>query len=96
MKPLSSLILVIIALNAWSQVQLSGKIIEEETGIAVPNAYVFLENTKYGVINTDHILFISAGAFHYSKPSDLIPELQGRFRAVLSRPMVWAPSGRLV
>ena len=36
-------------------------------------------NTKYGVIKTDHILFISAGAFHLSKPSDLIPELQGRF-----------------
>lgn len=36
-------------------------------------------NTKYGHINTDHILFIAAGAFHVSKPSDLIPELQGRF-----------------
>ncbi len=36
-------------------------------------------NTKHGVINTDHILFIAAGAFHVSKPSDLIPELQGRF-----------------
>jgi len=36
-------------------------------------------NTKYGVIKTDHILFIAAGAFHISKPSDLIPELQGRF-----------------
>jgi ATP-dependent HslUV protease ATP-binding subunit HslU len=36
-------------------------------------------NTKYGVVNTDHILFIAAGAFHISKPSDLIPELQGRF-----------------
>ncbi len=36
-------------------------------------------NTKYGMIRTDHILFIAAGAFHYSKPSDLIPELQGRF-----------------
>lgn len=35
--------------------------------------------TKYGVINTDHVLFIAAGAFHVSKPSDLIPELQGRF-----------------
>ncbi len=35
--------------------------------------------TKYGVINTSHILFIAAGAFHHSKPSDLIPELQGRF-----------------
>ncbi len=35
--------------------------------------------TKYGVIKTDHILFIAAGAFHLSKPSDLIPELQGRF-----------------
>ncbi len=35
--------------------------------------------TKYGNINTDHILFIAAGAFHLSKPSDLIPELQGRF-----------------
>ena len=36
-------------------------------------------NTKYGMIKTDHILFIAAGAFHHSKPSDLIPELQGRF-----------------
>ncbi|WP_424962002.1 ATP-dependent protease ATPase subunit HslU [Ekhidna sp.] len=36
-------------------------------------------NTKYGIINTDHILFVAAGAFHFSKPSDLIPELQGRF-----------------
>ena len=36
-------------------------------------------NTKYGPIKTDHVLFIAAGAFHMSKPSDLIPELQGRF-----------------
>lgn len=36
-------------------------------------------NTKYGVVKTDHILFIASGAFHSSKPSDLIPELQGRF-----------------
>lgn len=36
-------------------------------------------NTKYGMVNTDHILFIAAGAFHFSKPSDMIPELQGRF-----------------
>jgi ATP-dependent HslUV protease ATP-binding subunit HslU len=36
-------------------------------------------NTRYGVVRTDHILFIAAGAFHTSKPSDLIPELQGRF-----------------
>ncbi len=36
-------------------------------------------NTKYGQVKTDHILFIAAGAFHMSKPSDLIPELQGRF-----------------
>jgi len=36
-------------------------------------------NTKYGYVKTDHILFIAAGAFHVSKPSDLIPELQGRF-----------------
>jgi len=35
--------------------------------------------TKYGLVKTDHILFIAAGAFHMSKPSDLIPELQGRF-----------------
>ena len=35
--------------------------------------------TKYGMIKTDHILFIAAGAFHVSKPADLIPELQGRF-----------------
>ncbi len=43
-------------------------------------------NTKYGVVRTDHILFIAAGAFHVSKPSDLIPEIQGRFplRAELS------------
>ncbi len=38
-----------------------------------------LVNTKYGMVRTDHILFIAAGAFHISKPSDLIPELQGRF-----------------
>jgi ATP-dependent HslUV protease ATP-binding subunit HslU len=36
-------------------------------------------NTKYGMVKTDHILFIASGAFHTSKPSDLIPELQGRF-----------------
>ncbi|HYR47018.1 MAG TPA: ATP-dependent protease ATPase subunit HslU [Thermoanaerobaculia bacterium] len=36
-------------------------------------------NTKYGFVKTDHVLFIAAGAFHVSKPSDLIPELQGRF-----------------
>lgn len=36
-------------------------------------------STKYGMVKTDHILFIAAGAFHFAKPSDLIPELQGRF-----------------
>jgi ATP-dependent HslUV protease ATP-binding subunit HslU len=36
-------------------------------------------NTKYGMVRTDHILFIASGAFHLAKPSDLIPELQGRF-----------------
>ena len=36
-------------------------------------------NTKHGMVRTDHILFVAAGAFHMSKPSDLIPELQGRF-----------------
>lgn len=36
-------------------------------------------NTKHGMVRTDHILFIAAGAFHFSKPSDMIPELQGRF-----------------
>lgn len=36
-------------------------------------------NTKYGMVSTDHILFVAAGAFHVAKPSDLIPELQGRF-----------------
>ena len=36
-------------------------------------------NTKYGMVRTDHILFIAAGSFHFSKPSDMIPELQGRF-----------------
>ena len=44
--------------------------------------------TKYGVIQTDHVLFIAAGAFHFSKPSDMIPELQGRFpiRVELNNP----------
>jgi ATP-dependent HslUV protease ATP-binding subunit HslU len=36
-------------------------------------------NTRYGPVRTDHVLFIAAGAFHLSKPSDLMPELQGRF-----------------
>ncbi|MBO1722816.1 AAA family ATPase, partial [Extibacter sp. GGCC_0201] len=36
-------------------------------------------STKYGAVKTDHILFIASGAFHLAKPSDLIPELQGRF-----------------
>src|SRR5262249_10946017 len=36
-------------------------------------------NTRYGPVRTDHVLFIAAGAFHQSKPSDLMPELQGRF-----------------
>src|SRR5205807_3829564 len=36
-------------------------------------------STKYGMVRTDHILFIASGAFHVSKPSDLIPEFQGRF-----------------
>src|SRR5262249_17887955 len=36
-------------------------------------------NTRYGPVRTDHVLFIAAGAFHISKPSDLMPELQGRF-----------------
>ncbi len=36
-------------------------------------------NTRYGMVRSDHILFIAAGAFHYAKPSDLVPELQGRF-----------------
>ena len=36
-------------------------------------------NTKYGPVRTDHVLFIAAGAFHVSKPADLMPELQGRF-----------------
>jgi ATP-dependent HslUV protease ATP-binding subunit HslU len=35
-------------------------------------------NTRYGIVHTDHVLFVAAGAFHVSKPSDLIPELQGR------------------
>ena len=36
-------------------------------------------STRYGMVKTDHILFIASGAFHMAKPSDLIPELQGRF-----------------
>ncbi len=42
-------------------------------------------STKYGMVKTDHILFIASGAFHLSKPSDLIPELQGRFPIRLDR-----------
>lgn len=41
-------------------------------------------STKYGLVKTDHILFIGSGAFHESKPSDLIAELQGRFQFVLN------------
>src|SRR4030081_1707518 len=41
-------------------------------------------NTRYGMVSTDHILFIAAGAFHVSKPSDLIRELQGAFRSAWS------------
>ena len=40
---------------------------------------MLFRSTKYGMVKTDHVLFIAAGAFHVSKPSDLIPELQGRF-----------------
>jgi len=54
-------------------------------------------NTKYGMVRTDHVLFIAAGAFHVSKPSDLIPELQGRFpiRVELS-PLVKADFARIL
>src|SRR5258708_1162665 len=45
----------------------------------LPNGEGTNVSTKYGMVKTDHILFIAAGAFHVSKPSDLIPELQGRF-----------------
>ena len=45
----------------------------------LPIVEVTTINTRYGMVKTDHILFIAAGAFHVSKPSDLIPELQGRF-----------------
>src|SRR3989441_5600634 len=41
--------------------------------------YTTLFRSRYGYVRTDHVLFIAAGAFHISKPSDLIPELQGRF-----------------
>ena len=45
----------------------------------VAKTYDFGPATKYGMVKTDHILFIASGAFHLAKPSDLIPELQGRF-----------------
>ena len=53
-------------------------------------------STKYGMIKTDHILFIASGAFHLAKPSDLIPELQGRFpiRVELDSPVVSPISSR--
>ncbi len=53
--------------------------------------------TKYGMVKTDHVLFIAAGAFHVSKPSDLIPELQGRFPIrVELKPLVEADFVRIM
>ena len=46
--------------------------------VTVPLVEGTTVSTKYGMIKTDHVLFIASGAFHFAKPSDLIPELQGR------------------
>ena len=52
---------------------------QEALELAEQMGIIFIDETKYGTVNTEHMLFIGAGAFHVSKPSDLIPELQGRF-----------------
>ena len=68
---------------------LGGRLVTIQTGAEGTTV-----NTKYGMVRTDHILFIAAGAFHVSKPSDLIPELQGRFPIrVELQPLTEAGSG---
>ena len=62
--------------NSSSQVDVSREGVQRDILPIVEGTKV---NTKFGVVDTTHILFIAAGAFHVSKPSDLIPELQGRF-----------------
>ena len=62
--------------NSSSQVDVSREGVQRDILPIVEDTKV---NTKFGVVDTTHILFIAAGAFHVSKPSDLIPELQGRF-----------------
>jgi len=69
--------------EAVAKVEQSGIIFLDEIDKIAGREKMIVEgstvNTKYGMVRTDHILFIAAGAFHVSKPSDLIPELQGRF-----------------
>lgn len=62
--------------NSGSSVDVSREGVQRDLLPIVEGSSV---NTKYGVVRTDHILFIASGAFHVSKPSDLIPEMQGRF-----------------
>ncbi|MBN1448574.1 MAG: ATP-dependent protease ATPase subunit HslU [Bacteroidetes bacterium] len=64
------------AKNAGSGIDVSREGVQRDLLPIVEGSNV---NTKYGVVRTDHILFIASGAFHVSKPSDLIPEMQGRF-----------------
>jgi len=65
-----------IAMNNNNQAGVSREGVQRDILPIVEGSVV---ETKYGPVNTEHILFIGAGAFHVSKPSDLIPELQGRF-----------------
>lgn len=65
-----------IAMNTNNQAGVSREGVQRDILPIVEGSVV---ETKYGPVNTEHILFIGAGAFHVSKPSDLIPELQGRF-----------------
>ena len=57
-----------------------GQLGYESSGFEVKDYDSLMKGTKYGAVVTDHILFIASGAFHTSKPSDLVPEMQGRFR----------------
>ena len=66
----------VVGNNGWSGPDVSREGVQRDLLPIVEGSNV---NTKHGVVKTDHILFISAGAFHVSSPADMIPELQGRF-----------------
>ena len=59
------------------------------SGTCCPSSRAASVQTKHGPVRTDHILFVAAGAFHVAKPSDLIPELQGRFPIRVELSSLW-------